>query len=160
MSVTASSATEPPIAIVEASKHSFEVNRPNLVSLETNGPIEAIIARQEGANVVKWVWRFGFAAWAVCFLSIPGVSTFLVWLFAAISGTLAFVALFKNRVGSGIGGTIAPVLVTPSIWFLWLAVYPLLFGGAAALNAQSQQQRRSRAKTKPQRKSRTHGRPN
>ncbi len=133
------------IAVVEAPKPTFDVNRPILVSFETNGPIKAITAREEGANVVKWMWRFAFAAWAVCFLPIPGLSTFLVWLFAAVSGTLAFVALFKNRVGAGIGCSIALMFVTPAVWFFSLWLYAMLLGTAAIRAEEAAQARRSGA---------------
>jgi len=103
-------------------------------------PVATFTAPQEGATVVKWMWRFAFAAWAVCFLPVPGVSTFLAWLFVAVASTLAFVALFKNRVGSGIGGTIALALVTPVMYFLSLWVYPLLFGAAGAVGALNERQ--------------------
>ena len=139
------SAAESPIAVVEAPKPSFEVSRPILVSIATNGPIEAITAREEGANVVKWMWRFAFAAWAVCFLPVPGLSTFLVWLFAAVSGTLAFVALFKNRVGAGIGCSIALMFVTPAVWFFSLWLYAMLLGTAAIRAEEAAQARRTGA---------------
>ena len=138
------SAAESPIAVVEAPKPSFEVSRPIVVSIATSGPIEAITAREEGANVVKWMWRFAFAAWAVCFLPIPGLSTFLVWLFAAVSGTLAFVALFKNRVGAGIGCSIALLLVTPAVWFFSLWLYAMLLG-KSIIDAEQAAQTRHRS---------------
>ena len=145
VSVTVPSAAVSTSALVESTQPRFDVNRPIVFSLETNGPIEAITARQEGANVVKWMWRFAFAAWVICFLPIPGVSTFLVWLFAAVSGTLAFVALFKNRVGAGIGCSIALMLVTPAVWFFSLWLYAMLLGTAAIRAEEAAQARRSGA---------------
>jgi hypothetical protein len=106
-SVAVAAQSAPLPVLVESAKPIVERLQPIPVTIENKGPVEAITAREEGASVVTWMWRFALMAWAVCFLPIPGLSTFLVWLFAAIAGTLAFVALFKNRVGAGIAGTIA-----------------------------------------------------
>jgi hypothetical protein len=101
------------------------------VTLENKEPIATITAREEGVRLVKWMWGTAISAWVVCFLPVPGVSTFLMWLFASISGILAIVAMFKNRAGAGIAGTIALAIVTPIMWLSSLAVYPLLVRSAA-----------------------------
>lgn len=104
-------------------------------NLDNHIPVESHTAKQEGARVVKWMWRFAIAAWVICFLPVPGLSTFLVWLFVAVSSTLAFVALFKNRVGAGIAGSIALAVITPAVYFLSLSVYPVIFGKIASEEA-------------------------
>ena len=107
-------------------------------------PLPVTIARKEGASVVRWMWILTFAAWAICFLPIPVVSTFLVWLFVGIASLLAFVALFKNRVAAGIAGSVALVVVTPLMYLLSLAVYPML-AGVAVRDLESSQRRNTSA---------------
>lgn len=101
-------------------------NEPETVAGGGAPVVQVLTARSEGSGVAKWMWAFAIGAWLICFLPFPGISTFLVWLFASISGTLAFVALFKNRVGAGVAGMVSLAIVTPAMWFLSLAVYPML----------------------------------
>ncbi len=83
----------------------------------------SVDSRRNGQSVVNWMWGLSFAAWGACFIPIPGVSTFLVWIFASLASLVAFVAMFKNRVGSGVAGLLALIFVTPLIWFLTLSLY-------------------------------------
>lgn len=82
-----------------------------------------VASRRNGQSVVNWMWGLSFAAWGACFIPIPGVSTFFVWIFASLASLVAFVAMFKNRVGSAVAGLLVLIFVTPLIWFLTLSLY-------------------------------------
>lgn len=97
------------------------------------------------AAPVKAGWIVLAVAWLCMLVPIPGLGLFLGWPLNLVAFIIGIVVIVKGSTGQGIAQIAASIIVTPAVYFISLAIFAGVVGGAAAEGARVAEEKKQEA---------------
>lgn len=94
---------------------------------------------------IKAGWIVLAVAWLCMLVPIPGLGLFLGWPLNLVAFIIGIVVIVKGSTGQGIAQIAASIIITPAVYFISLAIFAGMVGGAAAEGARVAEEKKQEA---------------